>query len=509
MILAVLSALAGIMHLASPARAQVPEIQLAKQLVREKQWKPAAQRLMGVLSKHPRDQEGRLLLAEVFLETGAHAESHGLLDELIEEGYKEDHALLLRGRVRVAILDYEGALADFTRAAAVNSDLDRMTMGFDLALALRHTGQCKEALSLMDTLFETDSSRYKANPAYYRLLAGCRMALGEFAEARMAARLGLDVGVFDPWLIDDMGWAEMAQGRESAAINTFMSLLSGELSKMKDHAPVRLSLPFDGPMRVLRGQGEAPWHQSMRNYFFWDLRVLGKFNREYKSSGRKVKDYYCFGQPVLSPVDGWVVGVENNRPDNRMDMPDWTHPLGNHVRIWVQGGPTVTLAHMRKDSIKVKKAAQVTRGQEIGQCGNSGSAGTPHLEIGARAGPSESDRSVPVVFDGFITRVEARIEKHSNAVPETGALMEPCAECVTDPAAAPKQDKAAGKPDPKTPAKASSPAARAQPPAPTAPTPGYRRPSGLDQLQGKKFQWGSDVDKVGDRIRQTEPVNRQ
>lgn len=516
---------------AFPATAQqIGLIDLARELVRHKQWDSAVPRLLSILAKDPKHQEARLLLATAFFHTGAQVESHQLLSELIEEGYQIDQVLVLRGRIRVAILDYEGALKDFTQALARNNRLEKQTIGFDLAVALRHTGKCKEALALVKVLFENDSAKFKANPDYYRFLSGCQMSLGDFVGARAVARLGLNVGVFDNWLLDDMGWAEIAQGRKVAAINTFMSVLSRQLSKMKKVPPVRLGLPFNGPMRVLRGAGSAPLHQSMRNYFSWDLQLLGKFDRAYRTNGLKAEDFYCFGQPVFSPVAGWVVDFVNNRPDNPVNKPNWTHPDGNHVRIWVSSGMSVIVSHLRRGSVKVRKKQQLAVGDEIGACGNSGSADVPHVQLSARSGLDENAKSVPVLFDGFVQRFGARLEKKSDAVPDQEALVEPCAACIKPVKAEPAGGKTAGKAGGKdaadtartVPTTANTPKVRSNILVPAkrfgedrtplktpGDTPGVRQPRAIENTKGKTFQWGSNVDSVGGRIKSTAPSGGQ
>lgn len=405
-----------------------PALGIAAQLIAAKQWEPAAKELMRVLSKTPEDQQARLMFAQVMLELEQYGDAHGLSDVLIKEGYAKEKSLLIRGRARIGILDYQGAVDDIKQAIRMNANVDIHYFGFDLAIGLQHTDACKEALALVTRLYQTNANKYKAEASYYRLVSACHRALGEFREARAVSQRGMRTIGLDPWLMDDMGWAELGQGREYAAAETFRGVMVMQQGKIAKAPPLRLDYPFRGTVKVLRGVGAAPDHMSLRSHFSWDLQLMGKFDRAHERAGRKVEQYFCYGAPVLSPVDGWVVAAVDHRPDNKIGEPDWRYPEGNHLRLYTKEGPTVLLAHLRKGSVKVKKGEAVKIGQELAACGNSGGASEPHLHIGVRTGPKDGDPTMPAVFASFRQRSGARIDAKVDAVPEAGALLDPCTE---------------------------------------------------------------------------------
>jgi len=67
----------------------------------------------------------------------------------------------------------------------------------------------------------------------------------------------------------------------------------------------------------------------------------------------------------------------------------------------------VVLAHLQKDSLKVKKGEIVSEGDRVGSAGNSGNTTQPHLHIHAVAAGEDilDGRGVPITLDGrFPTR---------------------------------------------------------------------------------------------------------
>ena len=107
--------------------------------------------------------------------------------------------------------------------------------------------------------------------------------------------------------------------------------------------------------------------------------------------GRKVEEYYCFGQPVVSPADGKVVKAEGGYDDNPPGKPSGDPADGNVVSVVFGSGETTetaTINHLKQNSLKVKIGDEVKQGQELAECGNSGSHPTPALSIAERWGKS-------------------------------------------------------------------------------------------------------------------------
>ena len=105
--------------------------------------------------------------------------------------------------------------------------------------------------------------------------------------------------------------------------------------------------------------------------------------------GSKMQDYYCFGQPVLSPADGKVVKAEGGYDDNPPGKPTGDPADGNVVAVVFGSGDTTETAifnHLKQNSLKVKIGDQVKQGQELAECGNSGAGPIPHLHFQLQKG---------------------------------------------------------------------------------------------------------------------------
>ena len=113
-------------------------------------------------------------------------------------------------------------------------------------------------------------------------------------------------------------------------------------------------------------------------------------------------DFYCWDEPVKSPVDGTVFRIGTGWPDHkysnfwnmirlwynatyrfRPKMRDGRLDIrpnaGNFVMIQAPEGYIVFLAHLRNESIVVAEGQSVHRGQAVGRVGSSGNSTMPHL----------------------------------------------------------------------------------------------------------------------------------
>ena len=108
----------------------------------------------------------------------------------------------------------------------------------------------------------------------------------------------------------------------------------------------------------------------------------------------------ALGIPLLAPVDGTVVSVQNGIEDDGKEI---KKPTGNHVVIRFGDARHVLLAHLQKDSIEVAVGDEVVRGQRIAAIGNSGNSTMAHLHLQIQTKPELSDAgnsTVPMIFAG-------------------------------------------------------------------------------------------------------------
>ena len=147
-----------------------------------------------------------------------------------------------------------------------------------------------------------------------------------------------------------------------------------------------LRLPFEGRWFVAQGGDTLNVNQHMAEpaqAFGIDfVKVGGASNRELSlPNARRIEDYYSWGQPVLAPVQGEVVALVNDRPDNALGMKDAVHPAGNFVVIRTASHRYVFLAHFQRGSLVVKRGERVAAGQLLARCGNSGNTDFPHVHL--------------------------------------------------------------------------------------------------------------------------------
>lgn len=136
--------------------------------------------------------------------------------------------------------------------------------------------------------------------------------------------------------------------------------------------------PKTDRQRAYRGQSYAV-----------DLIKLGDIGL--RAPGWRPRDptvFEIFGEPVLAPCSGDVVSVLDGRPDMPVPKIDTSLLEGNHVFIDC-GGFGVLLAHFRQGSLRVAIGDDVETGDELGEAGNSGQSGEPHLHVHAQRIPAE------------------------------------------------------------------------------------------------------------------------
>jgi murein DD-endopeptidase MepM/ murein hydrolase activator NlpD len=121
-----------------------------------------------------------------------------------------------------------------------------------------------------------------------------------------------------------------------------------------------------------------------------------------KSTGSTVEDFYSWGEPALSPVEGEIKAVVDQFPDNPLGVKDAQSPAGNHVVIAVTTNRYLFIAHLQKGSVKAKPGQHVAVGQELGRCGNSGNTDFPHIHMHVQDTPTlNQGQGQNMIFKGI------------------------------------------------------------------------------------------------------------
>lgn len=142
----------------------------------------------------------------------------------------------------------------------------------------------------------------------------------------------------------------------------------------------RLRLPFEGEWYVYWGGRSVARNITRDQHFAYDFLMLRNGN-SFAGSGQTNEDYYCFGQPVVAPGSGLVVGAARDFADNPPGIMSPQHPLGNHAILDHGNGEFSFLAHLKQASVRVELGNRIEAGTVVGLCGNSGNSSEPHLHF--------------------------------------------------------------------------------------------------------------------------------
>jgi len=142
---------------------------------------------------------------------------------------------------------------------------------------------------------------------------------------------------------------------------------------------IKIGLPFSNKWNVYQAfNGE--WTHKGKWKYAYDF-VIKKDDKTYKNEGIYPSDYYCFGESVLSPINGYVVVLRGDLVDNIIGEVDRINNWGNYIIIKSDYGYFVEISHLMQNSINVKIGDYVYQGQVIAKCGNSGYSPEPHIHI--------------------------------------------------------------------------------------------------------------------------------
>lgn len=199
------------------------------------------------------------------------------------------------------------------------------------------------------------------------------------------------------------------------------------------------------------------WDETDRG---WTRRKEGISASEYEKAPTNDK-HLTFGVPLYAPADGEIISCWRNSPDNPVPgekLPSVMKTIlqsGNHVYIKTAGGFAFAVAHLQQGSLPATlcpfndtfvkdakdrlandcpssaddpsgfakeafvaagKRAKVKKGQYIGNAGNSGNSGAPHIHVHLRPlSGSVMCPSIAIAFDGAWRQAYASDKPASDA----------------------------------------------------------------------------------------------
>lgn len=181
-------------------------------------------------------------------------------------------------------------------------------------------------------------------------------------------------------------------------------------------------LPFRGEWVVTQGFDGAHTHKGLWRHGL-DFEVRGKDGKLFEREGADVRDYRCFGLPVLAAGAGTVALVVDGVPDNRVGEMNVRDNWGNAVVIAHGAGLFSVYAHLQPKSIRVKTGDVVASGAEVGRCGNSGRSATPHLHFQLQTAAPLGSPTIAADFGDVVTASEDGMRLSSRVVPREGEAV--------------------------------------------------------------------------------------
>lgn len=152
-----------------------------------------------------------------------------------------------------------------------------------------------------------------------------------------------------------------------------------------------LRLPVKNQWRVMWGgdqRNQSKYFASRVSHHALELVISSRFNKTFRSEGKRNRDYFAFGQPVVAPAAGTVVAIINGVEDNRPHSPNPFDRLGNVIMIQHAQDEYSVVGHLKNNSISVRVGERVVAGLPIARCGNSGDSSQPsvyyHLQDSAQ-----------------------------------------------------------------------------------------------------------------------------
>ena len=141
-------------------------------------------------------------------------------------------------------------------------------------------------------------------------------------------------------------------------------------------------------------------------------------------SRKRLADHPCYGRPILAPAAGRVLWAR----DGARELPPFRerkkHEAGNFVILQHAENEFTEFRHLQRGSVTVKPGDQVTAGQLIGRCGNSGGAVTPHLHF-AVLGSADPIATRPFKLSDYEVMTAENTWRPGDGEPTAGQIIRP------------------------------------------------------------------------------------
>ncbi len=203
--------------------------------------------------------------------------------------------------------------------------------------------------------------------------------------------------------------------------------LAGHLSRIRrfgDAAWLPFRLPFRGSWLVTQGHDgehthQGPWRHGL------DFEGTDAEGKRYRGQGHELRDYHCYGLPVVAAGAGSVAEITDGIEDNPPGQINTRNRWGNAVVI--AHGPFLhsVYAHLKPGTIRVKPGQIVGAGDEIARCGSSGRSPVPHLHFQVQRAPTLGSPTLHADFGDVVTGTGTDDQLANLVVPAEDEVVRP------------------------------------------------------------------------------------
>lgn len=194
------------------------------------------------------------------------------------------------------------------------------------------------------------------------------------------------------------------------------------MERFKNDTYVHIHLPYYGEWFVSQGHdGDITHKDDFRHA--WDFVITDETKKTYRLPGTDVKDFYCYGKPVLAPAAGQVVAIEDGVDDNVIGDVNVEKNWGNTIIIKHTEFLYSKLSHIKNDSFKVKNGDYVKKGDVLALCGSSGRSPEPHLHFQLQSTAYLNAGTIDYPICYYLTKEDEKYTFHSFDNPQEGETV--------------------------------------------------------------------------------------
>ncbi len=193
-------------------------------------------------------------------------------------------------------------------------------------------------------------------------------------------------------------------------------------------------LPFDGWWCAANGGSDHATSHSwdvVNQRYAYDFLVVDDGGSTCTGRGKSLTDYYAYGRPVVAIADGVVTEVRDgvrDHPYPGTGAIDWrTRDFrGNFVMLQHSDRAFSFTAHLIPGSMPLRIGQQVSRGEHVGSCGNSGHSTEPHIHFHVQDVSNFYDGAgLPVRFSDYRVKSNGGVEARSSGFVTRGEVVAP------------------------------------------------------------------------------------